>query len=514
METWIHKGRIGVLPLSAALLCTCLWSIMNGHVLVAATSGVMALFGFGASAWLWYRTRFPRLLLTKQEVQETYRALYERVRTRGGRLTATHVVPLDVEEPSDQSKVSLAQVTKRLIWKRLIFMEDSQMEHTWIEELLSVQNENLERNILYVPSNLLFPSVVWQVIPRFNLLLYCDGSYFFSMIGLGTLPQMGRETEKTSPNLGIVMRGPAAYGVLERYFGELCNEGGVTVRVSSASDPVQYPPPPADEELQPHVQAALARIYRLAADPRSGILHVGVFGSLARRMLSIGNGERGEPDVDLMVFAEQGREREVRESLAGEVGRWSPVKMLGEQQHWRLVWGDDQDYFYDHRDRPTIDIELHEQGTEFYQNHRLLGHSIFRYYRPIYSAAGQTLTQLAAVPLPGLVRRERWEALVNGRKGLRELRDGLQKYGAAVDSRRVLALALRGIAWAEVGDFPPSAVAALNILRPWWLDRHQIDVEVLTQLLNAPDRAEVVTLRDKAVQLINVLMVAAEASVA
>jgi hypothetical protein len=206
------------------------------------------------------------------------------------------------------------------------------------------------------------------------------------------------------------------------------------------------------------------RAYHLGLTFPDLICHVGVFGSVARTFLHRGTAQwvenRVETDLDLMVVAERGQTSRVRQLIQDQYS--------GSQ--YDLVWGDDEDYFYFFRQRETVtvDVELHELESDFYLRWQLLGRSIFRTYWPLYTRREHSLDDVLGIPSAAEPRRDRFARVLADRKGLEDFRSALRKAGPSVDPRRVTALVLRNLCWAEYGEYPVAAAQALESLRTDW----------------------------------------------
>jgi TM2 domain-containing membrane protein YozV len=135
---------------------------------------------------LWHRY-VPSVFLNEADVRKAFSSIYAKASEDGGLLMATHVVPLAATEDADAALIPIQNAKRPLEWERLVFMENTVAEQQWIANMLAVANPNVTCRVHYIPRNLLVPSVVWQVIPRANILLHNCGNYYESLVGLGTL---------------------------------------------------------------------------------------------------------------------------------------------------------------------------------------------------------------------------------------------------------------------------------------------------------------------------------------
>lgn len=159
-----------------------------------------------------------------------------------------------------------------------------------------------------------------------------------------------------------------------------------------------------------------------------------------------------------MIIINRGKKDEMKTKLS----------RLFESPEIEIVWGDDPNYFYQFRSESkiTIDFEIQEKDTDFYQQHPLLGCSIFAQYNTIYSN-GQYLEDLLKLPYAFAVKK-RFEILLNDRKGLNEFNQRLNT--KEVDPRRIISLCIKNIAWAITGSRPLNTDVAINFLSNRWND--------------------------------------------
>jgi len=193
-------------------------------------------------------------------------------------------------------------------------------------------------------------------------------------------------------------------------------------------------------------------------------LHIGIFGKMARYLNGfekIEDAKEHEADIDVMIIIKSGKKEEIKNKLLK--GFESPKI--------EIVWGDDLDYFYHFRSKGkiTIDIEIHEKETVFYEQHPLLGCSIFAHYKTIYKRDGQYVEDLLRLSY-GFSINDRFKILRDDRKGLSEFKERLEKNSVEIDPRRVVSICVKNIAWAMSGSRPLNTNAAFEFLSNRWTD--------------------------------------------
>jgi hypothetical protein len=131
-----------------------------------------------------------------------------------------------------------------------------------------------------------------------------------------------------------------------------------------------------------------------------------------------------------------------------------------------IVFGDDDTYYYDMRKTGyiTVDIEMHEQDSRYYDAHRLLGYSIFASYLSLYSRDHRAVEELLSVPREPIDFLSRVQLSLRNRKSIREFVEMSGLEMNRTDPRRLLAIALRNAAWALTGFHVTDWERALDYL--------------------------------------------------
>jgi len=114
----------------------------------------------------------------------------------------------------------------------------------------------------------------------------------------------------------------------------------------------------------------------------------------------------------------------------------------------------------------TVDVELFEEGDEFFRRHSLLGHSILNSCVAVYqqNPSFHRLHQLMPQPEPLPTVRDRISIFLDDRKGLNDFAESMKDRKGRYDPRRVCAHVIRNLAWAVSGTIYTSYEKASDLL--------------------------------------------------
>lgn len=456
-ERCMFKIKPIALPaLTISLLIASGSSFFGGYSTWAMILGGIGVILIAILIALLIRERIPRIYLDEKEVVGSFKGIYEKARENGGQILATHIASIKQTEDVDEALVILQGAKERVEWYRLVFMEDANAEERWIKNMLSISGPTLSCKVIYVPGNYLISNVIWKIVPRVNIMLYSQGNTHISLLGLGTLDVDDEEFQH--PNFAIKSKSKKVQDVLRHYY-DAAQANKVVREVGSSSN---YPPDLSEQRLNADVQTIIARMMYVALDNQSIIDHVGIFGGAARIFLNVQrpSEQYHYEDVDFMVLVKKGEKEKVRDK----------IKKAFQDMSVKIVWGDDETYFYYYRESGvrTIDVEIKEQATKFYLKHQLLGRSIFRNYWPLFTRVGKTYRDLLPLPTGYESKNSRMLRALNDRKGLNELNDGLKKMGPNVDPRRIVNHAIKNFSWAIFNNYPEDSNSAFEYLRDEW----------------------------------------------
>jgi len=402
-------------------------------------------------------SRLPKIYTTQESATKAVSQIYDLASEEGGQLIATHIRPRKLSPREDIAVEKLKKVKGHVEYKRFLLIEDKQSEEEWLKNTLQQLDPKIETTVYTVKSFALTPALYWAVIPRANILLYNKEKTYICMLGLDRLQTTERKYMMV--NFAIEFRNANIFHTLSGYFQ--------SITASRYVRPIQslreYELAADRKHLKLEAQSVINTLVNLGEESPP-ILHIGLFGKLApylNGIQKIDYWEDPEADIDIMIIVERGKVEEVRKRLQET---FSSEKI-------QIVWGDDIGYFYHFRQQGkiTIDIEIHEKGTDFYERHALLGCSIFAHYKLIYMLNERGYIQELLKLHDGFTsQRERFDTLVIDRKGLLEFKERLRKDSAEVDPRRTTSICIKNLAWAISGRRPLNTDVGMRLISEQW----------------------------------------------
>ncbi|MHC4475488.1 MAG: hypothetical protein ACYTEL_07575 [Planctomycetota bacterium] len=441
---------------------------------------VIALLLLGSVVVRTILNYFPRPFYTKDDVQAAARHIYEDAAKHGGSIACTHIFPKDNDPDMALDKLSNVAQGTHVHFSRIMIMGNQYSDLNRIVSLFERLSENVSitLNVLsHCP--LQFPRLIRVMIPRINLLLYRKGNSCTSLVGLDSLAILGAKGEKH--NFGLLFKSKRVYNLLQEYYDLLLSYGHV-VPIKAIDE---YSSISRNYSLDPCTKFVLAEMANFG-EVNPSILQVGIFGSVARRLLGFTRRafpREHEADIDLLIVLSDAKE-DTKRNIMEQVSKYFPRNEVA------LTWGPDERYFYEWRvpERTNIDIEIIEKGSQFYQQNQLLGRSIFAHYCTLYSFSEEPLCEYLQIPLDVVPKKERRGILLDDRKGLREFADRLANGADDVDPRRIVSLALRNITWAESGQYPCNSQFALAFLSDFWAEIFpDLDLPQVRAILSCDD---------------------------
>lgn len=447
-------------------------------VLLLGIAFLLVLGTAGWTAWEW----LPRILTDSEGPQAIARSIYRSAAAYGGTIHATHIFPKAENPDDDYAIAELSNLGSgvKLSFHRVLLLDSIEDERHWLELLFSRLHPSIVKRFYTLTSYpLLLPRIAKALLPRLNLLLYRSPAGVCQVIvGLDRLHVTG-----SSVNFAVHSRSKRVYDGLLQYFELL---SGSRHFQSSGSLPEYDATQRATSEVQ-RGQAVVSRVVDFA-EITKGIMFVGLFGSVARAALGLTNEvfgeEGGDADVDLLLLFDPhlyaGTEDDLRRR----------VESVLDVHRTHVTWGPDLNEFYAFRDEQRIDVDIEciPIGSDFYDANRLLGHSIFRYFLPLYSIEQRPVTSYLRVPLMPLSRAERWDAVVKDRQGLQYFRKRIGEQSSETDPRRLCSHVLRNTVWALTGSWPTTGRQAAEVLTgmPGW--KEEAAIQKATKLLGRSTR--------------------------
>ena len=410
--------------------------------------------------------RLPRVLTDLDHPKTIARSIYQKAATKGGTIHATHIYPKEVNPEHDFAIKELSNLAKNaaLSFHRVLILDSIEDERLWLKLLFSRLHENVTKHFYTLSSYpLLLPRIVKTILPRLNILLYCSPGRrsFQVLVGLDRLPITNRYI-----NFALHSRSKRVYEALLHYFNMLAGSR----KFASCMSLEEYDETQSASSQLQRGQTVVSRIVEFA-ETTKGILFVGMFGSIARAALGLAEeiqADGNDADVDLLIVFDPriypGSEEDLR----------THVESTLDNIRTHVTWGPDLSVFYPFRNelRIDVDIECLPVGDNFYLDNRLLGHSVFKCFMPLYSVAQRGVTSYIQVPMMPLSEQERWHLIISDRQGLTYFRDQINQPSASTDPRRLCSHILRNTVWATTGSWPNSARVAGQFLTksPEWRD--------------------------------------------
>jgi predicted nucleotidyltransferase len=427
-----------------------------GYILV-----IIGFLLFGYVIIQTFLSYLPRLFITKGQTKAAAEKIYAEAAEKGGIISCTHIFPKG-NDPDIAEKLANVNPQKHVDFNRIMIMGNQHEDYKNIVRVFNTLSDSVSITLNVLSQCPLHaPRLVRVLIPRINLLLYKRENIYTVLIGLDSLDVLGPEGKRV--NFGLLFRSKRIYQILEKYFDLLLSYGHI-VHVKSIQE---YQSITRNYSLSLGTKFMLDEIGNIS-EVNPEILHVGVFGSVARCLLGLthrASPREHEADVDLLiVISDQG------EDVKGNV-----ISLLNQrfpQDEFNLIVGPDEKFFYEWRasNKINVDIEIVEKGSPFYEHNQLLGRSIFAHYYPLYSFGEDLLCEYLQIPLKVLLLNERRRILLNDRKGLVDFSRRLETSSEDIDPRRVVSLIVRNITWAESGQHPCDSHYALVFLSSFWDD--------------------------------------------
>ena len=454
----MSEQKWSVLSLAASLMLAGLAVIFSQSLPYATLLlGLACVLVLGTILWsIW--ERLPRVLTDLDHPKTIARSIYQKAATKGGTIHATHIYPKEVNPEHDFAIEELSNLGKNaaVSFHRVLMLDSVEDERLWLKLLFSRLHENVAKHFYTLSSYpLLLPRIVKTILPRLNLLLYCSpgGRSCQLLVGLDRLPLTSRYI-----NFALHSRSKRVYEALLHYFNMLA----ASRKFGSCTSLEEYNETQSASSQLQRGQAVVSRIVE-CAETTKGILFVGMFGSIARAALGLAGEiqtDGNDADVDLLIVFDPriypGSEEELR----------THVESALDNSRTHVTWGPDLSVFYPFRIEPRIDVDIEclPVGDNFYLDNRLLGHSVFKCFMPLYSVAQRGVTSYIQVPMMPLTEQERWNLIMSDRQGLTYFHDQIDQPSASTDPRRLCSHILRNTVWAITGSWPNSARAAGQFL--------------------------------------------------
>nr|WP_320022760.1 hypothetical protein [uncultured Draconibacterium sp.] len=403
--------------------------------------------------------------------------IYNEAKEHGGVLLSTHIYPIE-RIPSDSLTEDFKNVKSKLHFTRVLYTDDAVRLDQEIRATFSIAESNVEVEVIVPTSGTILPKFIWYVFPRINLTTYFDPKRNKSMSSIGlyriyTEKNVPKNGGSVSPTIHFFSRRKKLHEKIVMFFGSL--KHGHTSHFRSIEE---YEKEKSQIIFQARYKSFISRLQVLCENINIGILHTSLFGqysSYERGVYELGD-LKIDFDIDLIVICERGKKETVKRAVLDLVDEMD--------MNIKVVWGPLNDEFYSKRDPNylTIDIELFEEGDDYYLTNSLLGHSIIPSCHGIYlqNHTKHRLHQLLSLPEPIPTTKQRAYVLLNNRKGLKDFVNLMDKNDGKYEPIRVISHIVRNTAWVFTGYFEHSYDKTYEFLVEEYPDI--FDLEVLNQL--------------------------------
>lgn len=433
-----------------------------------------------------------KIIFDKDEALKQAQQIFESAKVNGGELYATHIYPVE-RLPNDRLIDMFDKVSKKLSFHRLIYTDDPIKLDQNVRSTFEVKSDFLDVELLVPSTSNFLPKFIWYTIPRINILSYYDSTHKTAMTSIGlfrifTKDNSKDETIPISPTIHIFSRNLMLFSKIKEYFRAF-NHG----HFSHIHSIEEYERVKKNILLQAKFRSFLAHLLVLCDDPKLGIINVSLFGQYAsyrKGIFDIGN-LRVDYDIDLIVVCEKGKKELIQSQIISE------LQNIGFDV--KLIWGPINDDFYSVRTSGPVyvDIELFEDGDEYYKTNSLLGHSIIPTCVSIFmqDEEDHRLYNLLVLPEQFHSINERAEKLLNNRKGLIDFKNSISKYNGQFDPVRVISHIIRNTTWVLTGHFEPSYDKAFELIKTTKL--HVCDRNIIKEALNVVKNSKTVHINDQ-----------------
>ncbi len=135
-----------------------------------------------------------QLFWTPDDAREAAEEIYERARSSGGDLLATHIFPRDTDPSKDIAVriLSSCDLARPVSLTRILILENRDQEIAWIENLFGNIGRTTDLVVFILARYpVVFSRLVRAIIPRANVLLYQNGHDTVALLGLDQLELLG-----------------------------------------------------------------------------------------------------------------------------------------------------------------------------------------------------------------------------------------------------------------------------------------------------------------------------------
>jgi hypothetical protein len=414
-----------------------------------------------------YLTGNVKIIWSKKKAKERAEKIYEFAMENGGDLLSTHVYPIERIPNPDGLKSIFLKCKKKLSFKRIIYTDDPMELDKTIRSTFESKTDLINIEVIVPNSSSLLPKFIWYFFPRINITSYYNEKLRKAKTSIGLYriytEDNTRDKSLISPTIHFYSTKINLALKIREYFKSLKN--GQSNHFESINE---YEISKRKIIFQARYKSFISRLLVLCEDASLGVLHVSLFGQYAafeKGIFDLGD-LKIDFDIDILMVCERGRKDLLKERIN---------KILEEMGlAFNIIWGPLNDEFYSYRQENvlTVDIELFEEGDDYYFKHNLLGHSILPSCLAIYTEdqTQNRLFQLLKFPESLISTKERAKAYLESRKGLEDFKQLMDINKGIYNPTRVISHIIRNSTWVLTGNFEPSYQKAYNFFKKEYSD--------------------------------------------
>lgn len=324
---------------------------------------------------------------------------------------------------------------KKIIFERLVFLDDPTQEFKWIGDFINLNKYNNFNPIIYrvrAEKRTVIRNLIKR-LPRFSITAFYSGNKI-SQVYIGLIAKKN--------GFGLSTKNP----MICKYFFKIIEE------YKFNCDPIEEinQIPPFEEFSGGVVNRVIDAIEEYAIE-KDYIEYVGVFGGnglVLQNKLSKGSKCDFEGDLDLIIVGDtQVSFEEFKNEIVGLIDK----ENIGE---FSIEWSNLENKYYETRSPIHIDIQLHRRNDNYYKKSPLIGLSIFDHsLYQVYSKDNKLITEILIIPSIPIDYSERINLVLASKEyGICTARSRLNNNRYfKTDPNRILWISLQNYVWAITG---------------------------------------------------------------
>ena len=395
----------------------------------------------------------------------------------GGNVVTTNILEEDYHSDSVVEIIGKSNVRKNIDYKRILLRNEREGERDFLKSFFEL-HRNTHPSVSTSVHLINTPRVVTSLFIK-RYIPFVSVSIFKFDIGksvlLITFPRKFDSENKTaSYKFGIAIKNREIVDAAWSYFSAFLPLIG---NPFFSIDEYDNRKNSNVKHIKSQTRKTLEQIEQIAHQSPT-ILHVGVFGSVARKMagLDFNPGEsEAENDLDILVVIDQEKSREkVKNSIEAAVS-------IGD-----VEWSNEPGArFYDIRTGYQLDVQVHVQNDPYYVDHPLLGCAVFANYYALYSDDNVPINSFLHIPNQLIPETERIKHFLDDERfGVNQFIHQCHTKNPLIDPRRVISINVRNLVWALVGSRPNSSSQAIKYLEN--STSQNLDLNSIREILMRP----------------------------